>query len=73
MLFYRMISHQHELNTYIYSLYLRIDLNFFFVHEEINSKMWYTLCNPQSGLRKGVYHIFEFNSNERTKNCDHSL
>ena len=24
------------------------------VHEEINSKMWYTLHN-------GVYHIFEFN------------
>ena len=27
----------------------------FSVHEEINSKIWYTLCNPQSGLRKGAY------------------
>ena len=35
---------------------LRIDLNFFSVHEEINSKMWYTL--GKSGLCKGVYHIF---------------
>jgi hypothetical protein len=40
------------------------DLNFCSVHEEINSKMWYTLCNPRSALRKGVYHIFEFISNE---------
>jgi hypothetical protein len=40
---------------------LRIGLNFFSVHEEINSKMWYTL------LRKGVYHIFEFISNEPNK------
>ena len=46
---------------------LRIDLNCFSVHEEINSKMWYTLCNPRSGLRKGVYHIFEFISNEPNK------
>ena len=42
--------------------YLRIDLNFFSVHEEVNSKMW---CNPR--LRKGVYHIFEFISNEPNK------
>jgi len=47
--------------------YLRIGLNFFSVHEEINSKMWYTLCNPRSGLCKGVYHIFEFISNEPNK------
>ena len=47
--------------------YLRIDLNLFSVHEEINSKMWYTLCNPRSGLRKGVYHNFEFISNEPKK------
>ena len=37
---------------------LRIDLNFYSVHEEINSNMW---------LRKGVYHIFEFISNEPNK------
>jgi hypothetical protein len=37
--------------------HLRIDLKFFSVHEEINSKM----------LRKGVYHIFEFISNEPNK------
>jgi hypothetical protein len=47
--------------------HLRIDLNFCSVHEEINSKMWYTLRNPQSGLRKGVYHIFKFISNEPNK------
>jgi hypothetical protein len=46
-------------------IYLRIDLNFFSVHEEINSKMWYTLCNPR--IRKCVYHIFEFISNEPNK------
>ena len=43
-----------------YKNHLRIDLNFFSVHEEINSKMWYTLCNPLSVLCKGVYHFFEF-------------
>jgi hypothetical protein len=32
----------------IYIIYLRIDLNFFSVHEEVNSKMWYTLCNPRT-------------------------
>jgi hypothetical protein len=48
-------------------IYLRIVLNFFSVHEEINSKMWYTLCNPRSVLRKGVYHICEFISNEPNK------
>jgi hypothetical protein len=47
--------------------YLRIGLNCFSIHEEINSKMWYTLCNPRSGLCKGVYHIFEFITNEPNK------
>jgi hypothetical protein len=34
--------------------YLRIDRNFCSVHEEITSIRLYTLCNPHSGLRKGV-------------------
>jgi hypothetical protein len=30
---------------------LRIDLKKFSVHEEINSKMWYTLCNPRHSVQ----------------------
>jgi hypothetical protein len=37
-------------------MYLRIDRNFCSVHEEITSIRLYTLCNPRSGLRKGVYN-----------------
>ena len=47
--------------------YLRIDLICFSVQEEINSKLWYTPCNPCSALRKGAYHIFEFISSEPNK------
>jgi hypothetical protein len=43
-------------------LYLRIDLNFFF--GSWRNKLKNVV---HSGLRKGVYHIFEFISNEPNK------
>jgi hypothetical protein len=44
---------------------LRIDRNFFSVHEEITSIRLYTPGN--SGLRKGVYNLIEVISNEPNK------
>ena len=37
------------------------------VHEEITSVRLYTLCNPRSTLRKGVYNLIEVISNEPNK------
>ena len=47
-------------------LYLRIDLNFFFGSWRNKLKNLVHTVWP-SGLRKGVYHIFEFISNEPNK------
>jgi hypothetical protein len=52
---------------------LRIDCNLCSVHEEITSIRLYTLCNPRSSLRKGVYNLIEVLSNEPNTNCDQSL
>jgi hypothetical protein len=46
---------------------LRIDLNLCSVHEEITSIRLYTLCNPCSSLRKGVYSLIVVLSNEPNK------
>ena len=54
-------------------LLLRIDRNLCSVHEEITSIRLYTLCNPRSSLRKGVYNLIEVLSNEPNTNCDQSL
>jgi hypothetical protein len=59
-----------------YKLYLRIDLKFFSVHEEINSKMGYigTHCVTREAVYAKVcttlLSLFRMN---RTKNCDQSL
>ena len=44
---------------------LRIDRNFFSVHEEITSIRLYTPGNSE--LRKGVYNLIEVISNEPNK------
>ena len=64
-IFIWIVSHMHA--WFKPCVYLRIDLNFFSVHEEINEKKCGTQCILRSGLRKGVYHIFEFISNEPNK------
>jgi hypothetical protein len=43
------------------------DRNLCSVHEEITSIRLYTLCNPRSSLRKGVYSLIEVISNEPNK------
>ena len=47
--------------------YLRIDRNFYSVHEEIASIRLYTQCSLRSGLRKGVFNLIEVISNEPNK------
>jgi len=48
-------------------MHLRIDRNFFSLHEVITSIRLCTLSNPRSGLRKGVYNLIEVISNEQNK------
>ena len=55
-IFIWIVSHMHAwFKPYVY---LRIDLNFFSVHEEINSKMWYTVY-PTKWVTQGcVPHLW---------------
>ena len=44
--------------------YLRIDINFFSVHEEINSKMWYTLEAGYARVCTTFLSLFRINEQQ---------